>query len=86
MRNRITDSLLAPDDGFSLIELMISLTLVAMILGGMLPLLTGGQNTYQAQSADMSMRQGARVALGTIQPAPPESPPPRGPAAQPSHS
>jgi len=56
-----------PDQaGFSLLELMIAATLVAMVLGGMLPLLTGGQNTYEAQSADMSMRQGARVALDKI--------------------
>lgn len=66
MRNRVADSHLAPPDGFSLLELMISATLVAMILGGMLSLLTGGQNIYEAQSADMSMRQGARVALDKI--------------------
>lgn len=77
MRKRITDSppagrarrlleLLTPHDGLSLIELMISATLLAMILGAMLPLLTSGQNTYEAQSADMSMRQGARVALDKI--------------------
>lgn len=58
--------LVAPNDGFSLLELMISAVLVAMILGGMLPLLTGGQNTYEAQTADMSIRQGARVALDKI--------------------
>ena len=66
MRNRVADSYLASHDGFSLLELMISATLVVMILGGMLPLLTGGQNMYEAQSADMSIRQGARVALDKI--------------------
>jgi prepilin-type N-terminal cleavage/methylation domain-containing protein len=61
MDNRIT-----ADDGFSLIELMVSAVLIAMVLAGVLPLLTGGQNTYEAQSADMSMRQGARVALDKV--------------------
>ena len=61
MNNRIT-----ADDGFSLIELMVSAVLIAMVLAGVLPLLTGGQNTYEAQSADMSMRQGARVALDKV--------------------
>ena len=60
------DNRIAADDGFSLIELMVSAVLIAMILGGVLPLLTGGQNTYEAQSADMSMRQGARVALDKV--------------------
>jgi Tfp pilus assembly protein PilW len=45
---------------------MIGATLVAMVLGGIMPLLTGGQNTYEAQSADMTMRQGARVALDKL--------------------
>jgi Tfp pilus assembly protein PilW len=76
MRNRIADShptgpstpgnRLAPESGFSLIELLISSLLVVIILGGMLPLLTGGQNTYQAQAAEMAIRQGARVALDKI--------------------
>jgi prepilin-type N-terminal cleavage/methylation domain-containing protein len=66
MRNQISDSHLAANDGFSLIELMVSAVLIAMILGGVLPLLTGGQNAYEAQSADMSMRQGARVALDKV--------------------
>lgn len=66
MRNRIADSHLGGDEGFSLIELMISAVLIAMILGGVLPLLTGGQNTYEAQTADTAMRQGARVALDKV--------------------
>jgi len=75
MRDRIPHShltgpsahdLLTPNEGFSLIELMISAVLVAMIMGSMLPLLTSGQNTYEAQSADMSIRQGARVALDKV--------------------
>jgi Tfp pilus assembly protein PilW len=52
--------------GYSLIEVMVAATLVAMVLGGLLPLLTAGQNTYEAQSSDMSMRQGARVALDKL--------------------
>ncbi len=66
MHSQMTNSTLAAQDGFSLIELMISAVLIAMILAGVLPLLTGGQNAYEAQSADMSMRQGARVALDKV--------------------
>ncbi len=53
---------LSRHDGYSLLEVMVAATLLAMVLGGVLPLLTGGQNTYEAQTADTSMRQGARVA------------------------
>jgi len=63
MSDPITSPRITRHDGFSLLELMISATLLAMVLGGVLPLLTGGQNTYEAQTADMSIRQGARVAL-----------------------
>jgi Tfp pilus assembly protein PilW len=54
------------EDGHSLIEMMVAATVVAMLLGGILPLLTSGQNTYEAQSSDMTMRQGARVALDKL--------------------
>ena len=65
---RVDSNTMALSDpaGFSFVELMVAATLLAMVMGGVLGLLTSGQNTFEAQTADISMRQGARVAVDRI--------------------
>ena len=65
---RVDSNTMALSDpaGVSFVELMVAATLLAMVMGGVLGLLTSGQNTFEAQTADISMRQGARVAVDRI--------------------
>ena len=54
------------DAGTGLLELLIAATILTLVVGGVLSMLTGGQNAFESQQADMEMRQEARVALDKI--------------------
>lgn len=53
----------ADEAGTGLLELLISATVLTLVVGGVLSMLTSGQNVFESQQADMSMRQEIRVAL-----------------------
>ena len=53
----------ADDSGTGLLELLIAATVLTLVVGGVLSMLTSGQNVFESQQADMGMRQEARVAL-----------------------
>lgn len=56
----------ARDDGFSLVELLVGSVLTTIVLGSVVSLLTNGQGTFEAQQAQIEMRQAARVAIDRI--------------------
>ena len=56
----------ADDAGTGLLELLIAATILTLVVGGVLSMLTGSQNLFESQQADMGMRQEARVALDKI--------------------
>ncbi|HJO05338.1 MAG TPA: hypothetical protein QGG47_15335 [Acidobacteriota bacterium] len=56
----------ADDVGSGLLELLIAATILTLVVGGVVSMLTGGQNVFESQQADMGMRQEARVALDKI--------------------
>ena len=52
--------------GFSLVELMLSLLLMTFVMGGVYSVLFQNQANFEAQQDDMSLRQGARVAMDLV--------------------
>ena len=58
----------AAEQGYSLVELLISLVLMGLIFGGLYTILFQSQTTFEAQQASMALRQQARVAINNIVP------------------
>ena len=56
------------EQGYSLVELLISLVLMGLIFGGLYTILFQSQTTFEAQQASMALRQQARVAINSIVP------------------
>lgn len=54
------------EDGFSLVELLVGSVLTTIVLGSLASLLTNGQGTFEAQQAQIELRQAARVAIERI--------------------
>ena len=54
------------NEGFSLLEMLIVTALVGLLMGGLAGIMQSGQNTFEAQQADMNIRQEARVALDLV--------------------
>jgi prepilin-type N-terminal cleavage/methylation domain-containing protein len=52
--------------GFTLVELLISLTISAIVVAGALALLSSQQRTFQSSSADRAVQENARVALEEV--------------------
>jgi type IV pilus assembly protein PilW len=52
--------------GFTLVELLVSLVISAVVIAGALALLTSQQHTFQRSSADRAVQDNARVALEDI--------------------
>lgn len=51
------------DDGFTLVELLIALVVMAVIMGGMVDIVRNIHGKYEPQRLRMDARQGARTAL-----------------------
>jgi type IV pilus assembly protein PilW len=52
--------------GFTLVELLVSLVISAIVIAGALALLTSQQHTFQRSSTERAMQENARVALESI--------------------
>ena len=57
-----------PEQGYSLVEMLISMVLMTLILGGLYTALFQSQATSEAQQDAMALRQQARIAINTIVP------------------
>src|SRR3989304_2197244 len=49
--------------GFSYVEVLLTVLLLSLVVGGILPLLTGGEESYEELRRRQEMIQNARVAL-----------------------
>src|SRR3990170_8780352 len=57
----------SPDEaGLSFVEVLVTVLLLALVLGGLLPLLSGGQAGYEGTRRRQEMIQNARVALDKV--------------------
>ena len=57
----------SPDEaGLSFVEVLVTVLLLALVLGGLLPLLSGGQAGYEETRRRQEMIQNARVALDKV--------------------
>lgn len=54
---------IAGEDGYTLVEALVSMFLMTIIMGGMYSMLFQGQATFDAQQDAMALRQQARVAI-----------------------
>ncbi len=52
--------------GFSYVEVLLTVLLLSLVVGGILPLLTGGEESYQELRRRQEMIQNARVALDKL--------------------
>jgi len=53
----------AGESGFSYVEVLLTVLLLSLVVGGILPLLTGGEESYEELRRRQEMIQNARVAL-----------------------
>lgn len=63
---RSDSQMIRSDGGYSLIELLISLLVLTLLLGGLYSVLFQSQVTFEAQQDSMAMRQEARVAISQL--------------------
>src|SRR3972149_5399477 len=52
--------------GFSYVEVLLTVLLLSLVVGGILPLLTGGEESYEELRRRQEMIQNARVALDKL--------------------
>jgi Tfp pilus assembly protein PilW len=62
----MTPDVRGPEEGFSLIELMIAMLIGMLVMGSALAITTGVQRTYQHQLHDVTVEQEGRFALDWI--------------------
>jgi type II secretory pathway pseudopilin PulG len=65
-RSRRGPSPRSREGGFSFVELLLTLLLLSLVVGGIIPLLTQGDNAYQDLRRRQEMIQNARVALDKL--------------------